>query len=253
MAPRTGSNKFKVFTLRIEGVNADNIPLEDIGAYLIDLSVIIGKEYTPRFHGIKRGSLLLSTKTPNEDEGSVKHRLSLVKTNDAPQDMVAAQIRISERLGVHRAKKAALLDSANNKVLEFPVIRPSVESYSIPRISKAGTLQGKIIRIGGRKDDVPVDIEDVDGHVYNCRATRDVASKLAKEMFYPTVRVSGEGYWVRDDAGWGVESFKIFDFELLDDDPLNVVVAELRETLEGLNDIEDPFGALEGIRSGVYQ
>jgi len=202
MAPRAGSNKFKIFTLRIEGVNADNIPLEDIGAYLADLSVIIGKEHAPRLHRIKRGSLLLSTKIPNENEGDVKYRLSLVKNNDAPQDVAAVQKKISERLGCHRAKKATLLDPSNNNVLEFPVIRPSTESYNIPSILKAGTLQGKVIRIGGKRDDVSVDIEDVDGHVYNCRAMRDVASKLAKEMFYPTIRVSGNGYWIRNDTGW---------------------------------------------------
>ena len=253
MPPRAVNKGFKIFTLRIEGVNADNIPLEDVGAYLLNLSAIIGKEYSPRLHKITKGSLDLATKVPEKDEICVRTRLALVKSSDAPQDLITSQRKISELLGYHKARKATLLDPSNKKVLEFPVIRPLADSSNIPKIPATSALQGKVIRIGGKNDDVTVDIEDVDGHVYNCRAKREIASKLAKEMFYPTVRVLGTGYWVRKDTGWDIEGFKIYDFELLDDDSLEVAIAKIRETIEILNDIEDPFSVLDGIRSGAFQ
>jgi len=252
MAPRA-SKGFKTFTLYIEGVNANNIPLDDIGWYLIDLAAIIGKENAPRIQNVRNGSLRLATKIQDRDEDDVRARLLLIKSDDAPQDLIASQRNISERLGRHKARRATLLDPSQNNVLEFPVVRPAMEIYDIPRISQAGELQGKIIRIGGKNEDVAVDIEDVDGHVYKCRAKRNIASRLAKEMFFPTVRVFGEGGWVRKDEGWDIDGFKIFDYELLDDASLETAIAEIRGTFEGLKDIADPFNVLDGIRNGVLQ
>ena len=98
-----------------------------------------------------------------------------------------------------------MLDSTQARVVEIPMLSPSTSFAPVPGLSRSGSLQGKIVRIGGKQDIVSVELQDVDGHVYLCKASRDVAKKLAREMFDPTVRVHGFGRWTRTGEGiWRV-------------------------------------------------
>jgi hypothetical protein len=118
-------------------------------------------------------------------------------------------------------------------------------------LCRAGSLQGRIIRIGGKQDTVSVEIQDVDGMVYLCRTTREKARKLAREMFEPIVRVHGSGRWYRTDEGiWRVEDFQIADFEVLDDDSFAEAIAALRAVPADWKALETPHAVLEQIRNG---
>jgi hypothetical protein len=246
----TDSN-FRVLTLHIEGVNIDKLPLEDIGAYLSDFADLIGRDSEPRYQGIKRGSLTLLARVPMDREIDVKTRGFLLRTGDAPEDAVRARERISKRLGANKARRATVLDSSNSRVVEIPVERPSAELVSIPSFERSGFLQGRIIRIGGKQETVPVELQDTDGHVYQCRAKREIARRLAKEMFDRTVRVHGRGRWTRDSGGtWYVDNFQISSFDLLDDEPLIEVINEIRKIPAPWRDAEDSDREIDRLRSG---
>jgi hypothetical protein len=248
---RLQDGDFKIFTLYIQGVNIDNIALEDIAAYLADFSELLGKDVSPRFHSIRRGSLKLGAKVKSERAIDVKTRGFLLRTGDAPEEAVRARERISRRLGLHHAKKATLLDPDQSKVIEIPIERPSGEFVDVPGLRRAGSLQGKVIRVGGTRDTVTVDLQDADGHVYPCKAKRDVAKKLARKIFEQTFRVFGTGTWRRDPDGlWSVDEFLISDIEELDDDALTDVVAQLRAIPSQWKDRPDSFGELDRIRKG---
>ena len=89
------------------------------------------------------------------------------------------------------------------------------------------------------------------GHVYLCKASRDVAKKLAREMFDPTVRVHGFGRWTRTGEGiWRVDDFQISAFELLEEDALIDVIQELRGIPGAWKDLDDPDAEMRKIRSG---
>src|SRR5271157_306382 len=236
----------RVVTLLIQGVNIDNLTLEDIGQYLADFADLLGKDVEPKYHSIRRGSLALRAKVPAAREIDVQTRGFLLRTGDAPEDAVRARERISRRLGVNRAKRAVLLDSAQSKVIEIPVERPAETLPKVPSFMKAGSLQGKIIRIGGKQEIVSVEVQDVDGFIYLCRATRNVARKLARDMFDPVVRVHGAGRWYRTDEGiWRVEDFQIVNHELLDTTDFAQTISELRAIPAGWKDFEDPHAELE--------
>ncbi len=245
---------FRVVTLHIEGVNIDNLPLEDIGAYLEDFASLLGEDVQPRYHSIKRNGLILKAKIPASREIDVKTRGFLLRTGGAPEDAVRARERISMRLGIHHAKKAALLDSASVKIVEIPIDKPAVPAPIIPGLIKAASLQGKVIRIGGRQDPVSVEIQDVDGFVYLCKATRDVAKRLAHEMFDPTIRVHGTGRWIRQPDGvWRVEDFLIGPhFEILEDDTLVEALNELRRIPSDWKNLDDASAEVERIRNGGF-
>ncbi len=243
------SHRFKVFTLHVKGLNIDNVALEDIAGYLEDLALLLGKDSSPRYHSIKRGSLTLAAKVPAESEVDVRNRGFQLRTGDAPEDAVRARERLSRRLGVHRAKEATLFDSTRAKVIEIP-IQVIDEEMDIPSLPRTGTLQGKVIRLGGKLEKVSVDIQDVDDHVYSCKATRNIAKKLAHEMFDRTIRVHGTGRWHRGEEGWHVEGFQIHEFEILEDDSLVDVVKDLREVPSPWDSVDDSLHELESIRNG---
>ncbi len=241
---------YKVFTLHVEGLGIESLNLDEIGEVLIDFAQILGRDAQPKFHSITKGSIKLAAKVRTECELEVKTRTFLVRTGDGPEDAVRAEQRISRRLGIHRARRATVLDSTNAKVLDIPIEKPASAEALIPALTKFGALQGQIIRIGGKQEVVPVDIQDVDGVVYPCRARRDLARRLAREIFGPTIRVQGSGKWRRDNGVWRVEDFHIREFEVLEDQPLNEVIADLRKVRSSWQDREDPHGELEQIRRG---
>src|SRR5437870_13711144 len=94
----------QVVTLLVQGVNIENLSLEDIGEYLSDFAELLGKDVEPRYHSIKRGSLAIRATIPAEREIDVKTRAFLLRTGDAPEDAVRARERISRRLGINHAK-----------------------------------------------------------------------------------------------------------------------------------------------------
>jgi hypothetical protein len=243
---------FRVVSLYVQGINIDALSLVDVGEYLADLAKLLGGDASPRFHGIKRsGSMTLSARIAAEHEIDVKTRGFLLRTGGAPEDAVQAEDRISKRLGIHRARRATLLDSRGAKIIEIPIEKPAPVTPSIPNLNRAGSLQGKIMRIGGKQDIVSVEIQDVDGHVYLCKATRELAKKLACQMFDPTIRVSGHGRWMRaEDSIWRVDEFQISDFEVLEDDALVDVINELRAIPSAWKALEDPDSEMTKIRSG---
>lgn len=87
----------RIVTLHIQGVNIENLSLEDVGDYLTDFADLLGKDVTPRYHSIKRGSLTMRAKVPAEREIDVKTRGFLLRTGEAPEDAVRARERISRR------------------------------------------------------------------------------------------------------------------------------------------------------------
>jgi hypothetical protein len=241
---------FKVFTLEVKGVSIDNVTLEDVGQYLADFAALLGSDACPRFHSIRRSSMDFVAKVPIEREIDVKTRTFLLRTGDAPEDAIRAEARISKRLGIHRAKTATLLDQTNTKVMEIPIERP-IPQIEVPALTRSGYLQGKIIRLGGKQDVVSVEIQDVDGHIHLCRAQRDVAKRLAKEMFDQTIRVHGTGRWRRTDGVWYVEDFHIDGaFEILDSDALTDVLAQLRSIPSAWLEEEDFFERMHESRTG---
>ena len=78
-----------------------------------------------------------------------------------------------------------------------------------------GTLDGRIIRIGGRDETIPVWLKD--GEVeYHCNVRgEDVARRLAPYYLNGVVRLHGSGKWLREENGsWTLQQFDIADFEV---------------------------------------
>ncbi len=97
-----------------------------------------------------------------------------------------------------------------------------------------GSLDGVVIRLGGRDDTIPVHLEDSEGAIYQCQASVELSKQLAQHYRGSTVRVYGGGRWVREESGsWTLLDFNISRFEVIDDSLLTDVVTKLRAVKGG--------------------
>lgn len=114
-----------------------------------------------------------------------------------------------------------------------------------------GTLDGVLVRVGGKDDTVAVHLLDGD-KVHICNANRKVACRLAPNLFGAILRVDGEGRWERDqDGNWNLLRFDIRDFKPLDDVPLGEAVKRLRAVKgSGWQRISEPARELHRLRGG---
>lgn len=140
-----------------------------------------------------------------------------------------------------------MIDDNNKKVIEFPL--PELAPAFGP-VTQPGSLQGVLIKIGGRDETVPVHLQD-GSQYYKCTATRAMAKELRSQLFEGIIRVYGVGKWIRDENGeWMLENFKISGWEPLNDEVLEAVIGRMRIAESGWDKIEDPLNEARRIRKG---
>ena len=115
-----------------------------------------------------------------------------------------------------------------------------------------GTIDGQVIRVGGKDATIPVHLRDGAIVHTGLNASEEIARRIAQHLLGPTVRVHGTGTWLRQgDGTWILESFKIADFEILDEAPLGDIVARLRTVRNsGWEEVPDPVRELLEDRHG---
>jgi len=80
----------------------------------------------------------------------------------------------------------------------------------LPVIAEAGSLQGELVRIGGRDEIAQAMLRDR-GRTYTCIVSRDLARALGK------LRLHGRGRWKRSlDGAWEPVEFRATEFDVLD-------------------------------------
>ena len=111
-------------------------------------------------------------------------------------------------------------------ILEIPAAPEDTGVLS--GIRQVTTFDGVLIAIGG-VNDASIRLQSVDGRVTSgFTATRTVAKELAKLILEP-VRVTGPATWARnEDGAWELERMQIQSWELLEDEPLGLILERLR-------------------------
>lgn len=75
-------------------------------------------------------------------------------------------------------------------------------------VKKHGSVQGRLYRVGGKDDIVPVSLEGASGETLLCEASIDITRELSSLLF-KQVRVSGYGTWERSpEVGCRLKNFK---------------------------------------------
>ncbi len=230
----------------IDAFTPDTLPMERLAAYMRELALLLGEPNNVHFARIEKGSAVLVSRIDRTAAPNVAGRVRGLRDGTAPEDARKAFRQLDAMLASDNAV-GRLSDAESAEVIDFPGrTRPRPQAFG--PFSQEGSLDGLLVRIGGRAKEVRALLDD-GLRVYPCTVTKEQAKRLAAHLF-ETVRVTGRGRWTRDEDGqWKLHGFKVFSFDVLDDRSLSDVIAELRAVQgSGWHEIEDPYTELARLR-----
>jgi hypothetical protein len=214
---------------------------------MAQLAAMLGEPERVHFTRLDPGSTVIVHETEPGAYELVRGRVQEIELADAPKDALAAFREIDALLSEDNA--TGELITPDNVIRFRGITRPKPIVYG--GFNQRGSLDGVLVRVGGRGETVPVHIQSEQGaEPFVCQAGRDIARRIAPHIFEDVLRVHGEGRWHRDgDGTWKLERFTIHDFEVLDDTPLPDMLARLRAAPgNGWEAFDDPLGELARLR-----
>ncbi|WP_200243651.1 hypothetical protein [Thiohalocapsa halophila] len=236
------------YRFRIDAWTPETIPMARLADYMRDVATLLGETEHVHFVRVDPGSALLVQSVEHESLHNVQARLRAdFAQGEGEAEALRAYRNIDKRLAEDNAS-GALFEPDGAEVIRFPG-RETPQPLTFGAFTQPGTLDGVLIRIGGKDDSVPVWLQQ-DEALYKCTATREMACRLAPQLFKAELRVQGSGRWERNAEGaWHLKKFSISAFEVLDDTPLPAVVERLRQVPgSGWKETQDPYAVLRGLR-----
>lgn len=228
----------------------ETLPMGRLAEYVAAFSQLLGEQDKVHFRGIEAGSAVLVAAIDAPAWPKIRERVLAVRDGGGGSAARKAFADLDDMLRKDNAT-GALSDDAGNVVVPFPG-RNAPEALIYGPFRQDGTIDGQLIRVGGKDETVPVHLRD--GAIIHTGlfCTPEIARRVAPHLFGPTLRVHGLGTWFRTGAGaWEMRNFRINDFEVLDDAPLLTVVENLRKVKgSDWGKLPDPVHALLGDRHG---
>lgn len=233
------------YRFSIDAYTPATIPMARLAEYMTHLAQVLGEPASVHFARLESGSTVLVQAVAREAIPKVRMRAESVRRGDGPRDAVRAYQTINKLLREDNGV-GSLTEERTGVILAFPGREETEETYQAVR--QDGSVDGRIIRVGGTQQQVPV-ILVVDGEeIAGCHADRHVAKQLAQKLF-EYVRLYGTGRWRRDPEGsWSLVDFRVTNFEVLREGSLASVVTALREIAADI--APGAYEELDAIRHG---
>lgn len=239
------------YSFHIDGsYKPQSIPMDRLGEYLQALAQLLGEKASVHLCEVKEGSVALHVEVDAPAKVRVAERVQVANSPDAPKEIAKAFDALDEMLRRDNAT-GSLRDGNERVIIPFPGIKKELPPAFGP-IKQEGTLTGQVVRVGGKDATIPVHLRDGDTVLTGLTANEDMARRLAQYYLARPIRVHGTGTWVREATGmWRLVSFRITDFDELDDAPLSDVVARLRAVRGSKwGAVPDPVADLLADRNG---
>lgn len=228
-------------TFSIDSLTPETLPLSRLSEYLKELASLYGSQEAVHFEGISSGSALLKVAIEDSAVEKVKSQLVLVK-NGTPPSVEAHKAYLSlDRLLRSDNAIGKIYNSLGNNILEFPGrLNKPIENLTIVQSS---SVDGIVIKIGGKDETIPVFVRDQEGKIVRCQIKGSTASKeLSKHYLGSLLRLHGSGKWVRSMMGWSLELLTIQTWEPIDNSSAAEVLLDIANTSEnGWSEIENPI------------
>ncbi|MEH6698321.1 MAG: hypothetical protein V7672_06455 [Brevundimonas sp.] len=217
------------YVFRIDAYQPETIPMERLAKYMLALADLVGSKASTHFVRLEKGSTKLVHAVDPPEAPKVAQRLRQAVLPSPPPDVAKAVSVLDDMLAGDNAVGELIHEGA--VIIPFPGrTRPPVLTF--PTFKQAGSIDGEIVSLGGKDKTAHVILQDGPITYSNISVTRDQARELAGNLYRGKVRLYGDGRWERlPDGGWKLIGFSVDRFEALDDAPLDMVLAELREVL----------------------
>lgn len=225
---RTGDQVDEGYSFTIsESYTPRTIPLDRLAAYIAGVARLLGENTNVHLDKIVDGSVTIRVNVDDYARPKVRERVHAISTGSAPKDALKAYQDLDDMLLKDNAV-GALAGDAHDVVVPFPGKRRPQPIVFGP-FRQTGHIDGQVYRIEGKDDTKHVGVRDGDRDYGSLVTTEAVALRLRHMLWEKTLRFHGAGTWVRHGNGaWELKSFRIHDFEVLDDAPLEDVVKRLR-------------------------
>ncbi|MDP1630280.1 MAG: hypothetical protein Q8L66_02535 [Caulobacter sp.] len=219
----------KKYVFKINGGHTvETFPMERLALYLADLAKMLGEPESVHFVEITEGSKKLAYAVDEAADLIVEDRIEQIARGEADVVYMEAYRSLNKRLREDRTE-GEIYPEGGVAILPFPgITAPAPVEFS--GIPKVGHIDGVVIRVGGRREEIHIMVQAENGIFSKCVTSKAVAKLLANHMFDDELRLHGSGRWSRGETGqWTLQKFVISHFELLDQTPLSQVIADVRE------------------------
>ena len=235
----------KKLTLKLNDRTPETLSMKRLGQYITHLSDMLGEVEHVHFDSVSKGSAKL-----NVDVEDLHYQNVLTHVREVPNGMGArkqlAAYRNLQELMDEDGTGGVILNDTDTRILSF---RKRQDDEKPLVVNKLGSVQGRLYRVGGKDDTIPVSLEGAKGETLRCEASIDIARELSSLLF-KQVRVSGHGTWERlPEGGWRLKKLKIESYQELDTANVGDVVGRL-QAIGGLKwaDMEDPHAVAKDLR-----
>ena len=234
------------WTLSIEALTPQTLPMSRLAKYMACLASLMGNHDKIHFKGLGEGSTKILYNVAPEITDAVIQRCLAAMRKNSKGNAFRARKRLGRMLQGDNSA-GSLYDGLGEQVIHFPY--HDNQTIPIGPIKQDGDLTGTLISIGGKRNLVPVHLQNGD-MTYICRATRDMAKRLIDHLFGPPIRIHGKGTWKRDrNSRWHLTRFVIKDFIELSDCKLSQVVENIQKFKSSKwHELEDPHAELMRLR-----
>jgi hypothetical protein len=238
-----------IFSLRIKGFTPDNLPLGRMGEYVSALAELIGDDVQASFERVTKGSAQLKIKISDDDADLAISKIKTASCADEGSSARRGYEKIQSLLASDRTS-AEFRPQKGAVILKFPGAPKNV--LRLAMIKEAGEINGRIIKVGGRDDSIPVSLRTPDGKIINCTANVEMALKLKRYLLEPIdVILLGEGKWKRTESGaWETVEFRIIEVSEMTFEDFDTELAKVRSAGSGWDGVEDVDGELRRLRYG---
>lgn len=233
-----------LFTFRIDGLSPETLGMKDLSRYLSDLSDLLGKPENVHFKQVDKGSAELKWWPDKAVEGEVRDRLVRVSHYHDDEEIRSAVLSLNKRLANDNSS-AEILDPTGAPVADFPG-KNFREFATVPAFWQDDTIQGQLIRIGGKDESIHAHFNCDGKIVTKVTLDRKTAKKIVQYFLGPTLRLSGKARWSRTYLGeWNLLLFKVQAFEVLEDESLFETIEDIGRILsDKIGENDDPFANL---------
>ncbi|MCL6608040.1 MAG: 4-hydroxy-3-methylbut-2-enyl diphosphate reductase [Geminicoccaceae bacterium] len=158
----------------------ETLPMERLAEYVAALAKLLGERDCVHFRGIEPGSAVLVATVDSPARPKVRERVIAVRDGSAPDDAARAYADLDEMLRKDNAT-GTLSGEAGGVVVSFPG-RNRREPRVIGPFRQDGTIDGQLIRVGGKDETVPVHLRD--GAIIHTGLifTPEIARKIARAV-----------------------------------------------------------------------
>jgi len=205
--------------------------MERLAEYMAAFAKLLGTPAGVHFNKVEFGSTRLLALADREANQKVFERVNGVYRGEAANDAKEAYSQIDAMArkdgGDAVLLRRSAITRAESKILEFPGSkRAAIEIFG--PISQPTTIDGELVRLGGRDGSAHASIYTTDGAAHTGWMVRELGEQL-KGLLWRQLRFHGTGKWERrEDEKWHLKDFKITSFEELADETLLDVTNKLR-------------------------